>query len=174
MGWTAPDARRGGPLLVLAVGLVAAVGACAGESDAAEERCRTVEATIVTSFVECGKDFDSPVHMCTVGRVEGERELEGTTRFRALAVGFSAGMPAVEAETTLSYSGELELTTESGTLVLRDVGVIDQVDATFTELQRITRGDGTFERSRGTLFASGVLTGGGFQGTLTGQLCLVR
>ena len=162
--------RQVAPLLA-ALALVAGVGSAhAGEGP----RCRAVRARIVTTFVACEPGFDSPVGLCTVGRVTGERRLEGTTRFRALSAAPSAGMPDVESAATLAYAGELELTTRDGVLLLSDVGLLDPQAATFTELERILSGRGDFEGATGSLVVSGAVTPTGFDGTLSGQLCLRR
>ena len=67
----------------------------------------------------------SPVGLCTAGTFRGDHLLRGTTSFVADGLAPAAGMPAVEAGTTLSYSGLLTITTRRGTLTTRDTGIFD-------------------------------------------------
>ena len=90
----------------------------------AHQRCFDVWSRLTTSFGACTDDFSSPLGLCSSGRLRGW-DLSGNTRFRALSAAYSAGMPEVEAATTLSYSGDLEISTWQGTLRLKDVGLSD-------------------------------------------------
>ena len=109
-----------------------------------------------------------------MGTITGAGPLDGTTTFVALGATPSAGMPGTEPPADLSYSGQLTIVTANGTLVTRDLGVVDAVHAAFTEVERPTSGTGVFANP-GTIdfFISGsvVDSGQGFQGNLSGTLC---
>ena len=94
----------------------------------------------------------------------------------ALAAAPAAGMSGVEAESTLSYNGELIIITRRGTLEISDVGVFDQAAGKFTELDRVIAGTGMFANASGVLFISGdsYADGSGFDGRISGELCLVK
>ncbi len=121
----------------------------------------------------------SPVGLCTTGTFRSGF-VTGTTRFSATGLG---GQPVGEAsivtppavpDTTWSYSGVLTIVTRIGTIVFNDVGVLDTVAGTFTELNSPVSGTGNFEGVTGRVFMSGTVTGGGtgFDGAVTGELCL--
>ena len=106
--------------------------------------------------------------------------VSGPTRYRAPGLGgapvgeASTVTPASEPATTWSYAGELTITTRIGTLVLSDDGVLDTAAGIFTGLNRPVSGTGALEGVTGQLFMSGNVTGGGtgFDGQVTGRLCL--
>jgi hypothetical protein len=117
------------------------------------------------------------VGLCTVGTITGAGVLDGTTSFVALGVAPSAGMPTVEPAANLSYSGQLTIVTPDGTLVTRDVGVLDAAHLAFTEMERPASGTGVFANSGNAVFfisGSIVNNGQGFQGALSGTLCTTR
>jgi hypothetical protein len=141
------------------------------------EACFPLLGNLRVTFVAQG--CTSPVGMCTTG-VYRSAFVSGTTSFRATGIGglpvgeTSIVTPPAEPNTTWSYSGELTITTRVGTLVFADVGVLDTVAGTFTELNRPVSGTGTFEGMTGRAFVSGTVTedGNGFDGTVTGRICV--
>lgn len=68
---------------------------------------------------------DSPIGLCTTGEITKGGVLNGTTYYVGFSSAAHAGMPSVEEEATLSYTGELTITTKHGGVagrgVLRDV-----------------------------------------------------
>jgi hypothetical protein len=89
----------------------------------ADGSCNPVHGTINSVF--SSQNCTSPVGLCTVGTITGAGALDGTTTFTALGVAPSAGLPTVELAANLSYSGQLTIVTADGTLVTRDLGVLD-------------------------------------------------
>lgn len=136
--------------------------------------CIPIHAEILSTFVTAG--CESPVGLCTTGTITEGGILNGTTEFTALSVATAAGMPGVEPDTTLSYSGLLKITTKLGTLTISDVGIFDTARGVFSELDRITEGTERFFGSNGTLFIYGTATadGTGFGGSINGEVCLAR
>jgi hypothetical protein len=137
----------------------------------ADGSCNPVHGTINSVF--SSQNCTSPVGLCTVGTITGAGVLDGSTTFVALAVAPSAGMPLEEAA-NLSYSGQLTIVTSNGTLVTRDLGVLDAAHLAFTELERPTSGTGAFASpGSGVFFISGSIVdnGQGFRGTLSGTVC---
>ena len=145
-----------------------------GGTSAATPLCLPVHTRIEASFVAEG--CSSPVGLCTAGTITEGGLLNGGTRFTALAAAPAAGMYGVEADSTLSYNGELIVTTRHGVLEISDVGVFDQAAGKFTELDRVIAGTGMFENASGVLFISGdsYADGSGFDGRISGELCLVK
>ena len=70
----------------------------------------------------------------------------------------------------------LTINARLGTLVTHDLGVLDAADASFTELERPASGTGIFTQANNVFFISGALVnnGTGFDGELSGELCLQR
>lgn len=139
----------------------------------ADMSCSPVHGTITSVLINL--NCKSPVGLCTVGTITGAGPLDGaTTSFLALRVAPSAGMPQVEPAANLSYSGQLTMVTTSGTLVTRDLGVLDQVHSAFTEMERPASGTGVFANPVNDVFfisGSVVDNGQGFQGNLSGVVC---
>ena len=144
----------------------------------AREHCVRVSAHIHALFTTSG--CASPVGLCTAGTLHGFPG--GTTRFEALGLGgapvgqASIVTPAAEPGTTWSYRGNLTYSTPVGDLRLEDVGVLDTIRGTYTELQRVVGGTGTFAHATGNLFSYGHTTaaGDGFDGAVRGDVCLPR
>lgn len=158
--------------LAAALPLVGIVGASSVSRDIhADNRCHRVHGTTNSLFT--AENCSSPVGLCTAGAVTGGGPLDGATMFLALDVAPSAGMPAVEPAANLSFSGQLTITAKHGTLITRDLGVVDAVNGSFTELERPTSGTGMFTNPSNDFFISGIVTAGGngFQGTISGTLC---
>ena len=96
------------------------------------------------------------------------------TTFTALDVVQSAGLAAIEPPANLSYSGQLTIVASHGTLVTRDLGVLDAAHLAFTEMERPASGTGVFTNPGGSVFfisGSIIDNGQGFQGELSGTLC---
>jgi hypothetical protein len=143
--------------------------------------CFPVRATIEAFFTD--GPCDSPVGLCTEGEVKSPLGLfSGSSRFTATGLGGepvgedSIVTPPAEPATTWSYSGVLEISTGVGTVTFEDVGVLDTVAGTFTELERPLSGTGLFRGVTGALFISGHLTpaGDGFDGRISGELCVPK
>lgn len=149
----------------------------AGAQDPSE-RCFRVHARIHALFSTT--DCASPVGLCTAGTLRGFPS--GTTRFEALGLGGAAVgeasivTPPAEPGTTWSYRGNLVYSTPLGDLRLEDVGVLDTIAGTFSELQRVVGGSGVFENATGDLFSYGHTTpaGDGFDGAVRGEICVPR
>src|SRR5437588_319492 len=129
--------------LLFALSAAAAVSITwAGQSADASPHCHHVHATITTTVTQVG--CTSPVGLCTTGSIDDSDALSGSTTFSTLGLAASAGLPGVEPATTLSYSGALQITAEHGTLLVRDVGILEQEHAVFTEIDRVISGTGRF------------------------------
>jgi hypothetical protein len=166
---------------VLPLVLLLAAGTVADSPVRAEpgSLCIPIRAKIASSFVDLSA-CDPGALLCTTGEISGGGLLNGTTRFAALGLGPGAGLePAVEPDLTLAYSGELEVTTESGIIVFRDVGIFDTDPAVagFSELDRVVPelSNGRFTDASGLLFISGNATpdGLGFEGDISGEICIL-
>ena len=134
--------------------------------------CRPVHGTIHSVFTT--QNCTSPVGLCTTGTITDAGLLDGSTTFTALAVAPSAGIPTVEPSVNLSYSGQLTITASNGTLITRDLGVLDANHLAFTEIERPSSGSGIFGNPGSSVFfisGSIVDNGNGFQGDLTGTVC---
>ena len=131
--------------------------------------CEPVNTQLDGSLVPC---TESPIGFCAMGTVSAG-VLKGSKNAVYLGASLSAGMPQVEAPSTLSYSAAQVFHTEKGDLYMSVVGVSDNAAQAFTELARITGGTGRFANATGKLFISGTLTpdGIGFQSKVTGQIC---
>ncbi len=138
-----------------------------------DETCIPVKAKITALFNIAG--CTSPVGLCTTGQITGGGILNGETRFTALSIAPAAGMTGIEPDSTLSYHGVLEVTNQHGMLIMRDIGVFDQIVGVYSEVDRISGGVGRFENATGTLFISGNAfeDGSGFDGEVRGKICLM-
>jgi hypothetical protein len=104
--------------------------------------CRPVRGTIHSAFTT--QNCASAVGLCTAGTIADAGPLDGSTFFTALAVAPSAGLPTVEPQGNLSYSGQLTIVASHGTLVTNDLGVLDAAHLAFTEIERPASGTGIF------------------------------
>ncbi len=146
-------------------------------ADAVADDCSRVRANIETTITT--ESCTSPVGMCAVGEVTKSRLIGGTTFFTGLGLGGGAVgeesvvTPAAEAGSTMTYAGKFVITTDAGTLTLKDVGVYDTAGRPFAEFQRIIGGTGQFENATGVLFSYGMARedGTGFRGRLRGTIC---
>ncbi len=135
-----------------------------GVAEASE--CKNINADITSTFAN-GPGCTSPVGICTTGNMASGL-LRGTTSFTALA------LATAPAQSTLAYAGSLSISTDQGTVTISDVGVLDQINLVFSEVDRITSGTGRFSGATGVLFISGNQTATGFEGKVTGEICLVQ
>ena len=138
----------------------------------ADNRCRPVRGAINSVFTT--QNCTSPIGLCTTGTITGAGLLDGNTSFVALDAAPSAGMPGVEPAANLSYSGQLTIVAERGTLVTNDLGVLDAAHLAFTEMERPSSGTGVFANpGHSAFFISGSIVdnGQGFQGDLSGIAC---
>ncbi len=162
-------------MLLFVVGLVTvgASGAPSIKEAGAHNRCHRLngKAGIQASVVSQG--CTSPVGLCTAGVFEGDHLLRGTTSLVADGLAPAAGMPAVEAATTLSYSGLLTITTRDGTLTTRDTGIFDTAAGLFSSRDIIVAGTGIFEGATGHIFYTGTGTTT-FDADASGEICLAR
>jgi hypothetical protein len=157
-------------LLFLSFGSLVLVGAGRTPETVAHGRCHRLNGNggIQASLVTEG--CTSPVGLCTAGVFTGDGLLKGTTSFVADAVAPSAGMPGVEAPTTLSYTGLLTITTRRGTLTLRDTGIFDTAAGLFSSRDVIVGGTGLFTGVTGHLFFTGTGTSS-LDSQATGEIC---
>jgi hypothetical protein len=138
----------------------------------ADSSCAPVHGTYTS--VQTTQGCTSPTGICFVGTITGAAILNGTVTFEELDQAPSAGMPLTEPGTTVSYSGTLTISTKNGTLVSRDLGVIDGERLAFTELERPVGGTGIFANAGSSnFFISGSMNSNltAFQGTLSGVVC---
>jgi len=160
--------------LSIAFCLVTAVGAVTMSSTVeAHTRCRPVFGTIHSLFTTT--DCTSPIGLCTAGKISGG-ELDGASTYVAFNAAPSAGLPATEPAADLVYDGDLTISARSGTLVTHDLGIIDAVGLSFSEIERPASGTGDFANPSNNFFIYGAITdeGEGFTGLLSGILCSDR
>jgi hypothetical protein len=101
----------------------------------ADRNCKPIS----TSYFLAG--CTSPVGLCTAGAI-GSGLLAGTTRFTVLTL--APGPSPYE----LLYTGELVITTRSGSVTVRDYGVFNQATGQYFELQQIRPGGRAIKRRR--------------------------
>ena len=142
-------------LSALALALLTSPGARAGE-------CSFIKTSIVTTF--SFTDCTSPVGICTAGTID-TGDLEGTTWFTALSIA-----PGVDPDVLL-YTGELVITTASGTLTLNDTGALNGATGQYFETQEVVAGTEVYSQATGSLRSQGMATGTGFAGNLRGDVC---
>ncbi|HEY4731049.1 MAG TPA: hypothetical protein VIH41_07965 [Myxococcales bacterium] len=91
--------------------------------------------------------------------------LAGTTSFAA------ATFTPTHVETVFHYTGNLIITTRSGTLTIRDRGVLDMGKGAYFEFQNVVAGTGAFAGAKGMLTSQGQFSGASFSGSITGKVC---
>ena len=141
---------------IAALALVAACGQSAAQCDA-------IQTAIVTSYSQ-DPGCTSPVGVCTAGNTS-VGDLVGSTRFTALTMG------AGPSPDVILYSGDLTITTNSGTLTLRDRGLLNSATGFYFEMQQIVSGTGAYAERTGILISQGMASQTGFSGQLTGAIC---
>jgi hypothetical protein len=138
----------------------------------AKDRCLPIKARLQSTFGACPKDFDSPVGLCSTGKLTGWFGT-ATTRFRVLNASYSADLRRPERAKTLSYTGDLEITDEHGTILLKEVGLSDTANKIFNELSRVSSAEGRYVGMVGRLFISGTVSKNGrtLNADVKGKLC---
>jgi len=101
-------------MLLVCVGIAGLLGSAIAQSEGGQ--CVPINGTIQSDVTADG--CTSPVGLCTAGNIQAGL-LTGTTRFTALSLAFSAGMPGTVEPSTLSYAGDLVITTNQGEIVVR-------------------------------------------------------
>jgi hypothetical protein len=144
------------------VAALALLAACSGKVD----QCAAIRTAIVTSYSQ-DPGCQSPVGVCTVGNV-ASGDLAGTTQFTALT------MTPGPAPNLVLYTGELSITTPSGTVTLRDMGLLDSATGRYLEMQHVISATGAYEGHNGILVSQGLATSTGFQGDLDGSICIAN
>jgi hypothetical protein len=155
--------------VVLAAGVVGSVGAA--RTVQAHDGCQRVSGHYTSSQTTVG--CTSPTGICFTGQITHGGLLDSSALFIELDQAPSAGMPLTEPGTTVSYSGTLSITTDDGTLTVRDLGVIDGARLAFTEMERPVGGTGAFTNSSHTFFISGSMNSNltAFDGQIEGEIC---
>jgi hypothetical protein len=164
------------PLMIAALSAIV-LGAPAGplaRTATAHGRCHQIDgdAGILGAVVTTG--CTSPVGLCTAGKFFGDSLLDGKTSLVADGLVLAAGMPLVEASTTLSYSALLTITTRYGTLTTRDTGIFDTAGTgLFASRDVVVGGTGIFAGATGHVFYTG--TGvTSFNAHASGEICLAH
>lgn len=155
---------------VAVLGGLSMVGATGGRAEA-HQPCKKVHGHITTQITT--ENCNSPVLLCTAGTITGGGMLHGATAFTTLGLAPGAGLSPIVPDSTLSYTGNLTLTTRGGQLSLTDIGILEQGTLRFTELDSVVSGTGDFAGNGGHWFISGFVTGGGtgFDGEIEGDIC---
>lgn len=138
---------------------IALLAACGGT----DQRCTAVHTAIVTSYSQ-NPDCTSPVGVCTDGTI-ASGDFAGTTQFAATAARASASPD------TTFYVGDLVITTPSGTITLRDNGLLNSATGFYLEMQDVLSGTGAYQGHTGMLISQGMATATGFEGVLSGSIC---
>jgi hypothetical protein len=142
------------PLLAL---LCLVQTSCADEHEC-QERTGTFASTIVP---DCQ---DSPVRLCTSGRLAGG--IEGDYYFVFQSFGPHPSDPGKQ-----TYTGVSKITTRDGVIETDDTGVLDgspEQTAGFVTTAEVAGGTGA---QRGTFVATGTLQRGAAEGTYEAKLC---
>jgi hypothetical protein len=134
-------------------------------SCADEHECETLTGTFASNVVpDCQ---DSPVRLCTSGRLAGG--FEGDYYFVFQSFGPHPSDPGKQ-----TYTGVSKITTRAGVIETDDTGVLDgspEQTAGFVTTAEIARGTGAHEEARGTFVATGTLQRGAAEGTYEAKLC---
>jgi hypothetical protein len=141
---------------------IALLASCAQHSDG----CDAVRSAIVTSYSQ-DPGCTSPVGVCTSGSVSSG-DLVGTTQFTALTMA-----PGPSPDLVL-YSGDLVITTATGTVTLRDHGLLNSSTGYYFEMQQVVSGTGAYGQHTGMLISQGLASQTGFEGELNGSICPVH
>jgi hypothetical protein len=126
--------------------------------------CTDVQAQIVTDYA-MGPSCSSSVGVCTSGTVASTDNLAGTTYFTATSIN-----PGPTSD-SIVYSGELVITTPTGSVTLVDHGLLNSTTGNYIEIQEVVAGTGDYTTASGTLTSAGTSTATGFQGNLSGSIC---
>ena len=124
------------------------------------DQCKPIHAMITTSVTGC-LPGESPIGFCTAGNIDSGL-LAGSTHF-----GVQSMTPTPSGD--ILYTGVLTVTTRSGTVTIKDYGIL--TDGLYSEMQQVVSGTGHFKHITGMLVSQGSLLGGTFTGRLVGTLC---
>jgi hypothetical protein len=163
------------PLMITTMGaILLGSSSFAIPSATAHSRCHKLDDDAGIQGALAPDGCTSPVGLCTAGVFVGDHLLRGTTALTADGIAPAAGMPLVEAASTLSYSGLLTITTRRGTLTTRDTGIFDTAGTgLFASRDVIVAGTGIFEGATGYIFYTG--TGvTKFDARASGVICLAH
>ena len=148
--------------------LIALLPALAALScDGQNADCVSINGLIETTAVTEG--CTSPAGLCTAGTIQAG-PLQGTTRFTALSLAPFAGMDGAVEPTTMSYAGDIVITTSEGELTIRDIGIFDTMRGTYSSVDFVQSGTGRFENAQGRLHFYGTGTSS-FVAGVSGELC---
>lgn len=137
------------------------LASCAQPNDG----CDAIQTAIVTSYSQ--SPCTSPLGLCTAGAI-AYGDLNGTTQFTVAAMG-----PGPSPDTVL-YSGDLMISTATGTIALRDHGMLNSTTGYYIEMQQVVSGTGAYAQHTGMLVSQGTATQTGFEGQLNGSICPVH
>ena len=133
------------------------------------DRCREVRGDLVEDQSTTGCKPGEP--SCFLGEIDA-RGLRATTHFR----GDSGAAGPSTSPGWISYSGPFEYTSERGTLLMRETGVVNQTtgnlqSGAITAMQVVVSGTGIYAGATGYLFVSGFNRGGHVETEVFGQIC---
>jgi hypothetical protein len=146
---------------------------CATSANASEPmRCKAVHADVeeVRTTENCTANF------CTVGTIDGNHGLSGTTFF---SLDGGAATPPASSPGTRSYTGVFTITTDQGELVLRETGITyprpgNPEGGVLSSIIEVTSGTGRYEGATGIMFFHGRNLNGIYDVKMRGTLCTVR
>ena len=99
--------------------------------------------------------------------------LNGGSQATLLSVAPSAGLGGLVPPSTISVVEDSIITTDFGTLTLREVGIVDNATGEIISLLNVVGGTERFEGTTGVLSFKGKFTGPtNFEGDLSGEICL--
>jgi hypothetical protein len=103
--------------------------------------------------------------------------LKGKTKFTGDPTSLATinGLTSPPLNPTSAYTGDLVITTETGTLTTRGVGVFEGVPfGRGTQFDRVIAGTGQFDGAEGHLYFNFVAdnTGGAFTSIVSGEICV--
>ncbi len=163
---------------LLCAALSISPGNVAADRDAHAIKCKKLHAQILA--VATTEGCTSVVGLCTAGTIEGNRGVNGTTYFTADSIERGPAT-ALDAASTVSYSGLLVITTQHGTLTSRDTGVFNTVPAGttttagfFSSYDHVESGTGRFENATGTFVTGGHTVDGQLESEVQGEICMPR
>jgi hypothetical protein len=140
---------------------------------AAGDNCHKINAKLVGAFA-IPPDCPSPLGLCSHGKIIGGGLLNGTSQATLLSVAPSAGLGNLVPPSKISVVEDSVITTEHGTLTLREVGIVDNANGEIVSLLDVLGGTERFEGSTGVLSFRGMFTDPtNFEGDLTGEICLL-
>ena len=147
----------------MALGVAALALLLGGSARAAPQQCTQLATTVSTRFIT--DPCDSPVGVCTIGRIAGGL-LEGDTAFTATAV--------VVTGVVQHFEGIFVVTTDQGSITFFTFGSVNAVTGRFQESFKAESGTGAFAGAKGTLVSQGLVLATGFEGGLKGVICVDR